>query len=68
MSKYEETIESMKNEIDYQIHFHECWDDTLFLTLEEIDEFLGDIEKVLNDKKLPSYRKLQRIVDMITNE
>ena len=68
MSKLEETIAYMKNEIDCQIHFSECWDETLFLTLAEVDEFLSEIDKVIHSEKMSQQKKLQKIVDMITCE
>lgn len=57
-----------KYEIEVQIHFHECWDETLFITLAECEEFYNDIKAVVDDEEKDVVYKVQRIVDMITNE
>ena len=59
-------IEDYKTEIDCQIHFNECWDETIFLTLAEVEEWLDELEGYMNDKSLSSQKKLQKIVDSVT--
>ena len=68
MSKLQETIQFMKNEIDVQIHFNECWDETIFITLAEAEEWLDYLQTIINDEtKLVQYR-LQKVVDNITRD
>ena len=59
-------VDKYKNEIDCQIHFNECWDETFFLTLGEVDEWLDELDEYMHDKSLSSQKKLQKIVDSIT--
>ena len=54
------------DEIQYQIHFNECWDETLFLTESEIEDWLDEIYCLIKSKKYTSHYKLQKIVDSIT--
>ena len=55
-----------KTEIDCQIHFNECWDETLYLTLSEVEEWLDELDGYIHDKGLSAQRKLQKIVDSVT--
>lgn len=66
MSDLDDVINSMKAEIDCQVHFNECWDETFFLTLDEVDEWLGEIQAILNSEYMSSQKKLQSIIDSIT--
>lgn len=66
MSKLQETIQAMKTEIDCQIHFNECWDETFHLTLAEVEDWLDEIESTIKRDDLSSQCKLQMIVDSLT--
>ena len=48
-----------------QIHFSECWDETIMLEECEADEWLDELKSIIEDDS-PKYVRLQRIVDNIT--
>ena len=66
MSKLQETIEAMKNDIEYQIHFNECWDETFFLSYSEVEDWLYEIKDTIERCDISPQTKLQMIVDSIT--
>lgn len=66
MSKLQETIEAMKTEIECQIHFSECWDETFFLSYAEVEDWLDEIKETIERCDISPHRKLQMIVDSIT--
>lgn len=57
--------ESKEKEI--QLHFNECWDDTIYLTEYEADEWYYELLEILENRSVPRYVRLQRIIDNITN-
>ena len=67
MSKFQETLESMKDEYDCQIHFNECWDETYFLSESEVEDWLNEIDSIIKSKRYSNQKKLQMIVDSITS-
>lgn len=67
MSNFKETVESMKNEYDCQIHFNECWDEVYFLSEYEIEDWLNEIKAIITTKEYTNQKKLQMIVDSITS-
>lgn len=52
--------------IDVQIHFNECWDETLHITLAEAIEWLNELKTIANDTSILPEIRLQKIVDSIT--
>ena len=54
------------DEIQYQIHFSECWDETLFLTETEIEDWLDEMYHLIKSKDYTLQFKLQKIVDSVT--
>ena len=68
MSDYDKALESLKNEIQIQIHFNECWDETIYLTYAECVEWVEWMQDVLNSNEFSVQKKLQKIVDSITAE
>ena len=56
------------DEIQIQIHFNECWDETIFITYAEADEWLEELREIVNDDSLSIEHRLQKVVDSITNE
>lgn len=57
--------ESKEKEV--QLHFNECWDDTIYLTEYEADEWFFELLDILEDRSVPRYVRLQRVIDNITN-
>lgn len=68
MSKLQETINDMKNDITVQIHFYECWDETLFMTLSELEEWFDFIADIINNENISKIERFQKVVDSITKE
>ena len=60
-------LKMFDDEIQHQIHFNECWDETLFLTEAEIDDWLDEIYHLIKSNDYTPQYKLQKIVDSITN-
>ena len=60
-------LKMFDDEIQYQIHFNECWDETLFLTEAEINDWLDEMYYLIKSKDYTPQFKLQKIVDSITN-
>jgi len=56
------------DEIQYQIHFNECWDETIFLTQRELEEWFEEIQSIVNDETMPIQKRMQKVVDNITAE
>lgn len=52
--------------IDVQIHFNECWDETIHITLAEAIEWLDEIRNIADDVSTLPELRLQKIVDNIT--
>ena len=65
MSKLYETLESMKDENTVQIHFNECWDETIFLTQRELEEWFEEIQSIVNDETMSIHERMQKVVDNI---
>lgn len=55
-------------EREFEIHFYECWDESLYLTENELEEWLEEIKKLVNDDNKTVQYRMQRLVAMITNE
>ena len=68
MSRLYETLESMKDEITVQVHFNECWDETIFLTQRELEEWFEEIQSIINDETMSIQKRMQKVVDNITAE
>ena len=52
----------------YQLHFNECSEENLFLTENEIEDWLDYMKIIVNDdSKSPQYR-MQKVIDSITKE
>ena len=56
------------DEIQYQIHFNECWDETIFLTQRELEEWFEEIQSIINDETMSIQKRMQKVVDNITAE
>ena len=51
-----------------EIHFYECWDDSVFITESELNEWFDEISDLVNDDSKTVEYRMQRLVAMITNE
>lgn len=68
MSKLYETLEGMKDEIEVQLHFNECWDETIYITQNELEEWHSYIVEMLTDDSKSILERMQKLIDNITAE
>ena len=54
-------------EREFEIHFYECWDESIFLTEYELIEWFNDIKTLVNDDNRSIYYRMQKLVESITN-
>lgn len=47
------------------IHFKEIWDEDILLSEIECEEWLNELESIINDSKLNTFERVQKIVDSI---
>ena len=52
----------------YELHFYECWDECLYLTESELNEWFNEIRDMLNDESMSIWLRMQKLVANITNE
>ena len=52
--------------IEVQLHFNECYDETLYISVEEATEWLDDLRNVMNDESKSVRYRLQKVIDEIT--
>ena len=52
--------------IEIQLHFNECYDESLFISIEEANEWLDDLRNVMNDESKSVRYRLQKVIDEIT--
>lgn len=52
----------------YEIRFYECWDECLYLTENELNEWFNEIRELINDDSKSVWLRMQKLVASITNE
>lgn len=52
---------------EIQLHFNECYDENLFISEAEANEWLDDLRNVLNDESRSVRYRLQKVIDEITS-
>ena len=51
-----------------ELHFYECYDESLYLTESEINDWFDYIEKIINDESKSKWYRLQKIIESLTKE
>ena len=52
----------------FEIHFYECWDECLYLSENELNEWFEEIRELINDDSKSVWLRMQKLVASITNE
>lgn len=50
-----------------ELHFSECWDESLWIDEAEAVEWLEELQSILDDDSHSVRYRLQRVIDEITN-
>lgn len=46
----------------YELHFYEQWDETMYLTEKELNEWFNEIRDMLNDESMSVWERMQKLV------
>lgn len=48
-----------------KIHFNEIWDEDIYISEIECEEWLEELRGILNDSRLNPFEKMQKVVDSV---